>query len=66
MYSQYSYSADNCEPTIPTPTGIRYPKSFAWKTDLCAVIDKTICAENFDLNEVHSRKVTYYDIPTIR
>ncbi len=53
------------EPVIPTSAGIRKPDLVLVKDSAALIIDATICADNADLNAVHSRKVDYYNKPEI-
>ena len=43
----------------------RYPVIIARNRKTCAVIDTTICADKFDINEAHSHKVANYNQPAI-
>ena len=54
------------EPAIPTPAGMRYPDLVVSKPGVCVVIDTTIVADNFSLDEAHQRKVDYYNKLAIR
>ncbi len=53
------------EPVIPTSAGIRKPDLILVKHNIAHVVDVTVCADNADLNEVHRRKVNYYNKPEI-
>ncbi|RLJ22680.1 hypothetical protein DJ031_00370 [bacterium endosymbiont of Escarpia laminata] len=54
------------EPSIPTPAGIRRPDLVVWKENQCVVIDTTIVADNYNMEDAHQRKKEYYDKPAIR
>lgn len=46
--------------------GLRYPDIVAWLDDRYVVIDTTIIADNFDLDQAHERKWVYFDKSAIR
>ena len=55
------------EPAIPTLAGIRRPSLIFYHQDRSTyVLDVTVVADNAVLDEVHERKVRYYDVPDIR
>ena len=54
------------KPATPTPGGVRYPNLVTWKGAACGVVDITITAGNFSLDDAHVRKTMYYNKPAIR